>query len=162
MLDKIKGAIQSQFDQWYTNIHARESAIAPGITAETSKNERNKGREKDNNDNNDNHDNHKNNDNIDNNRHNNETFYRNDNIDKNRYDNDSQSVHSRSSTVGFDRNKDKFKTAPSENQNFDSLLSTMTSTSTIRKQSISLDADSDILAFYQAREELLKHRRVAK
>ena len=147
MLDKIKGTIQSQFNQWYANIHARGGGyIAPGVTAETSSNERNEKSEK--------HDNKNNN--------NNETFYRYDNIDNCHYDSKSRSVHSRSSTVNFDRSNDKFKTAPSENQNFDSQVSAMTSTSTIRKKSISLDADSDILAFYQAREELLKHRRVAK
>ena len=147
MLDKIKGTIQSQFDQWYANIHARGGNITPGVAADTSKNESNSRREKDFNKNNDN------------NKHNdNQKNYQNDIVDNNHHDNGSQSLHSRSSSRTEINTNSKNKTTPSENQNFDSLVSTMTSISTTGKKSISLDADSDILAFYQAREELLKHR----
>ena len=45
MLDKIKGTIQNQFDQWYVNIHAREvnngTGVGYGAGVGTSKNERN-------------------------------------------------------------------------------------------------------------------------
>jgi hypothetical protein len=152
MLDKIKGTIQNQFDQWFVNIHARGgnngTGVGYGVGVGTSKNERNNQNERNDRIENDRIINGKNahDNNIDDNRNNNNNDYRNDMVDSNHYDNDSHSVRSRSSTVNTDRKK----TAITENQNMNSTNSKN-----------NLDVESDMLAFYKAREDLLKLR-VAK
>lgn len=171
MLDKIKGTIQNQFDQWYVNIHARGgnngTGVGAGAGVGTSKNDRNNQNEKNNRNNQNERNDKSENDRIKNSKNaydsysddnkNNNNNYRNNMVDSNHHDNDSHSVRSRSSTFNTDRKK----AAPTENQNFNSIKAATDSASSTKSSKNNLDVDSDILAFYKAREDLLKLR-VAK
>ena len=158
MLDKIKGTIQNQFDQWYVNIHARGGNHGTGVGVGPSKNERNEKNERS--DGNENgrivngentYDN--NSDDNSNNMRSKNDNCSNNVVDNNHHDIFSHSVRSRSSTINTGRNK----TVLTENQNFNSEKSVTDSASTKNSKN-NLDVDSDILAFYKAREDLLKLR----